>query len=126
MEQEKGGGEYVIAPDGTWKFLREGATSPQTIPNTPASTPAVTPASTPAPTPAPTPVPSPAVSSQRPSGAVPKRQREEWEKDPGLVLIARTEVELPNMNNQQLKKRGTKGKFGKACIYKCKISSRYN
>ena len=108
-----GGGEYVIAPNGNWKFLREGATTPQTIPNTPASTPAVTPA----PTPAPTPVPSPAVSPQRPSGAVPKRQREEREKDPGLVLIARTEVELPNMNNQQLKKEVLKGNLAKYCMY---------
>ena len=119
MEQE--GGDYVITPDGDWKFLREGASTPQTIPCTPASTPAVTPALTPSPTPtptpAPTPVPSPAVSPQRPSGAVAKRQREEMEKDPGLVLIARTEVELPDLNNQQLKKRGIKRGFGKVCLH---------
>ena len=111
MEQE--GGEYVITHDGDWKFLREGASTPQTVPCTPASTPAVTPAPTPAPPPAPTPVPSPAVSPQRHSGAVAKRQREEREKDPGLVLIAQTEVELPYLNNQQLKKEVLKGNIVK-------------
>ena len=99
MEQEEG--EYVIAPDGNWKFLREGVTTPQTVPCPPASTLVVTPA----PTPIPTPVPSPAVSPQHPSGAVPRRQREEREKDPGLVLIVRIEVEFPDLNNQQLKKK---------------------
>ena len=107
MEQE--GGEYVITYDGEYKFLREGASTPQTVPCTPASTPAVSPA----PTPAPTPVPSPAVSPQRHSGAVARRQREEREKDPGLVLIARTEVELPDLNNQQLKKEVLKGNIVK-------------
>ena len=42
-----------------------------------------------------------------------RRLREEREKDPGLVLIARTEVEIPDLNNQQLKKEVLKGNIVK-------------
>ena len=115
-ERKKRGG-YVLKPNGYFYYQSETST--------PASTPAPTPASTPAPTPAPTPIqpprttpnptptPTPSSSPQRASGAIVKKLGEE-DKDPGLVLIVKSEITLPeHMNNQQILKELNKAKIMK-------------
>ena len=111
--------------DGTLQLVKKGTLSPYYVPT---PTPASSLRSTPATTPLPTPVSSP----QRLQGAVPKRFRDQpkdqpkeqrvtqqlhkaqRETNPGLVLISRTDVILPeNLNNQQLKKDVIKGKVMK-------------
>ena len=112
-----GGGGYVLKPNGYFYYQSETST--------PASTPAPTPASTPVPTPAPTPIhtprttpnptptPTPSSSPQRASGEIVKKLREE-DKDPGLVLIVKSEITLPeHMNNQQILKELNKAKIMK-------------
>ena len=75
-------------------------------------------APTPANTPRVTPLPTPGTSPQRTTGAIPKQQQQQQqqvekqqlppkpqrEKEPVLLLIARSEVTLPQMNHQQIKK----------------------
>ena len=88
---------------------------------TPTSTPSLTPSLSTAPTPAPTPnitpIPTPTTSPMpsppRTAGAIPKKQKE-VEKDPGLILIVRTDVVLSDrMNNHQLRKEVEKAKIMK-------------
>ena len=87
--------KWALMPDGSWQPVSRG------------TTPGVTPDPTPTSTPAITPLPTPVSSPQRVIGAVAKRpkQREQIkESEPGLVLIVRSDISLPeNMNNQQLK-----------------------
>ena len=120
--REKGEISYIGLPDGTWQLVTPQET-PQTTPiPTPAATPMSSTRSTPlsftAPTPANTPrvtqMPTPGTSPQRPTGAIPKQQQQaekqqhppkpQWEKEPGLLLIARSEATLPQMNHHQIKK----------------------
>ena len=116
------GTEYAFMGDGTLQLVKKGTLSPYYVPT---PTPASSLRSTPVTTPLPTPVSSP----QRSQGAVPKRFKDQpkdqpkeqrvtqqqhkaqRELNPGLVLISRTDVILPeNLNNQQLKKDAIKGK----------------
>ena len=106
------GTEYAFMDDGTLQLVKKGTLSPYYVPN---PTLASSLRSIPATTPLPTPVSSP----QRSQGAVPKRFKDQpkdlpkeqrvtqhqhkaqRETNPGLVLIARTDVILPeNLNNQ--------------------------
>ena len=100
-----GGGktmEYKLLSDGTWVPV----TTPSVTPlSTPAATPAPTPLGTPTPTPAPTSASTPVTSPQRPGGAVPKKHKVAHEKDPGLLIIVRSDIILQEMNNQQMKKK---------------------
>ena len=92
------------------------ASTPQTTPlPTPRMTPLPTPRTSPLPTPVTSPLTTPVSSPLRPkSGAVKKRQVEQKEKDPGLILVIRDDVVLPeSWNNQQIKKEITKGVIAK-------------
>ena len=91
--------QWALMPDSSWQPVSRG------------TTPGVTPNPTPTTTPVYTPLPTPVSSPQRLSGATAKKPKQTKEPDPGLVLIARSDVSLPeNMNNQQLKNEIKKGK----------------
>ena len=121
------GTEDAFMPDGTLQLVKIGTLSRYYVP-TP------TPASSLRSTPATTPLPTQVSSAQRAQGAVPKRFKEQpkeqrvtqqskeqkatqppkehSEINPGLLLISRTGVVLPeNLNNQQLKKDAIRGKI---------------
>ena len=119
------GTEYAFMADGTLQLVKKGTLSPYYAPTpTPASSLRFTPATTP--------LLTPVSSPQRLQGAMPKRFKDQpkdqpkeqrviqqqnkaqRETNPGLVLISRTDVILPeNLNNQQLKKDAIKGKVMK-------------
>ena len=119
-------GQYILTNDGTWVYTENGSilqtpcTTPTSTPQTtplpmPRTTPLPTPRTLPLPTPATSPLPTPVSSPLRlNSGAVKKRQIEQKEKDPGLILVIRSDIVLPeSWNNQQIKKEITKGTLAK-------------
>ena len=108
-----GRGEYVLGKDMKW-YPRSRTATPTSTPSlTPSLSMAPTPAPTPNITPNPTPTTSPMPSPPRTAGATPKKQKE-VEKDPGLILIVRTDVVLSDrMNNHQLRKEVEKAKIMK-------------
>ena len=130
------GTEYAFMPDGTLQIVKKGTMSPYYVPTpTPASSLRSTPATTPLPTPVSSPqraqgaVPKRFKEQSKQQSAtkqfkeqkttqLPKEQRvtpqtqEQREIKPGLLLITRTDVLLPeNINNQQLKKDAIRGKI---------------
>ena len=94
--------QYVLQTDGSWRNTKH---------LTPTPTPNTTPRSTPTSTPAPTPSSSP----KRQTGAVGKKLKQQSEsKDPGILLVVRSDVVLsPTLNYQQIKKEIKKEKIMK-------------
>ena len=130
------GTEYAFMPDSTLQLVKKGTMSPYYVPT---PTPASSLRSTPTTTPLPTPVSSlqraqgavpkrfkeqpkqqraTQQSKEQKTIQLPKEQRvtpqpqEQREIKPGLLLITRTDVVLPeNINNQQLKKDAIRDKI---------------
>ena len=119
--------EYVFMLDtGTWRHASSVTPTPTV---TPAHTPTPTPSHTPTPTPTHTPVTTPShalastpqitpdttpvTSPQRLSGAISKKPKQQLgEADPGIFLMIRSDVTLPEtMTYQQIKKEIKKEKI---------------